>query len=458
MEHVRHNYLQTLSSALEGQRIIWFGTRGCDAKPLMELPQFGDVFSIISPLNDWPGIGGQCLETLTGRRVDLDAYSVDDKPSNSVEKKAVCELWQLLSKAVDQRCVLVPYRPYNVLTSVIFPRENHAQFAGLFQERQNAFEHKVWVETELKKERDKIQVPINFIDWKYFLITDSSRPMLEEMLNNGSLVVRLNRSTGGNGLFLVENENGLNKIWDKLENNRDGYCSVAPYIHDSIPISINGCVFSGQSSNTSEVRLHGPSIQIVGDPALTRNPFSYCGNDFGLIKRIEPELLGELDLLGRFVGNWLYKERYIGAFGIDALIYENKLYLVEVNPRFQGSSSVAALLDQQIGQPDLYIEHISAYLGLCPPPDRHVCQLVEEQPEMSHVVIRNLEKNPVEPKINLEVGREFNGILSVLPPSGIKVDPNAIICRFQTNESVSKLDGKLTLEYQDKIQKIKSIF
>jgi len=64
-------------------------------------------------------------------------------------------------------------------------------------------------------------------------------------------------------------------------------------------------------------------------------------------------LVEEFDLMVRRVGEWLAGKGFLGAFGIDALIFEERLYLTEVNPRFLGSSRLAADLDKFFDYPDV---------------------------------------------------------------------------------------------------------
>lgn len=46
----RERQLKSIAEALHGERLIWFGTRGIDAAPLLELDAFSGVISLIAPL------------------------------------------------------------------------------------------------------------------------------------------------------------------------------------------------------------------------------------------------------------------------------------------------------------------------------------------------------------------------------------------------------------------------
>lgn len=426
----RHNYVESITRALGDQPIIWFGTRGCDALPLLDLPNLHAVYSLISSPAGWPGLETACLEDLTGLRVDLDSYSIDNDTS-----PAISMLRDRLSTLLDNRCLLVPYRPYAFLTSVIFP-QRHLTYAGLFHERQSSFEHKPWVESELRRRG------IKGLDWTYFLVRPQSLPLLRERLHAGPVVLRLNRSNGGNGLFLVADEAELERRWAYLATYRDGFCSVAPFYSDTVPLSINACVFPDGA-----VRQHGASIQVVGDPQLSDNPFAYCGNDFGRVKDLERHHIDALETLVDRVGHWLAEQQFVGMFGIDAMIVENSVCLVEINPRFQGSSSTAAALDRKVGRIDAYLEHIGAFLGIPPPPRVPLRELIAEQPKLTHLIIRN--RGTSSPRVHVPLdapGAPDVHACSVLPPPQVRVAPNAIICRYTNQNSLITPSGRLTPE------------
>ena len=53
------------------RRLVFFGTRGMDAQPLLALAPLAEIFSQIAPF-DAVSVQETCLETLKKRRVDLD--------------------------------------------------------------------------------------------------------------------------------------------------------------------------------------------------------------------------------------------------------------------------------------------------------------------------------------------------------------------------------------------------
>ena len=95
----------------------------------------------------------------------------------------------------------------------------------------------------------------------------------------------------------------------------DGFLAASRYLDPHIPLNINACVFQDGT-----VTLHGPSVQLIGIPDLTRRTFGYCGNDFGAIRHLDPRFVKEFEKMVLKVGGWLWSQGYLGAFGVDALV------------------------------------------------------------------------------------------------------------------------------------------
>ncbi len=265
----RSQYISALSDVLDGRKLIWFGARACDAQSLCVFENFKTSFSVISPFDSF-GIKDYCLETLSSYRVNLDIHDIDKDLSPEAK-----QLRKFLCDELDQQSVIIPYRPLELIDSVFFPRNNYVEYLGQFRELQAPFEHKIWVETELRKSG------IMTIPWRYLTVHANSLRTLKDAVNLGPCVIRLNRSCSGAGLRILTCEEDLIAIWPWLEAQAEGYFSVAEYLYPSTPLSISACVFPD-----GEVVVHPFSIQIIGDPTLTPYQLGFCGNDFGSVKEL----------------------------------------------------------------------------------------------------------------------------------------------------------------------------
>ncbi|HEY6103626.1 MAG TPA: ATP-grasp domain-containing protein [bacterium] len=147
------------------------------------------------------------------------------------------------------------------------------------------------------------------------------------------------------------------------------------------------------------------------------------------------QALGEMTTL---TGRWLRSTGYVGAFGVDALVHEGRVYLTEVNPRFQGSSLLSSHLETALDRPDVFLAHVGAFLGVPAPDPRTLAALAREQPPAAHIVSRNLRAQPVvrrgdrQPPAGVECW--------LLPDPGTAVHPRALLCRTVVRDAVTE-DG-----------------
>lgn len=139
-------------------------------------------------------------------------------------------------------------------------------------------------------------------------------------------VVQASFSCGGSGTWLVTEKNHT-QVLRQLD--PEAPYAVSAYQENSVSPNIHLIIYE------QEILLLPPSIQLVETGA---DGFSYRGADFPLYR----SLPGQLDIcLKRYaqkVGNVLRRAGYRGVCGIDFLITDDTIYLMEVNPRFQSST------------------------------------------------------------------------------------------------------------------------
>lgn len=428
MTDPRSRRTEEIEKRLRGRKIVWVGTRGTDARPLLEFREFSACFSLIAPLQSMSVEQELCLETLTGRRVNLDAYDVDrDRAPEAVR------LRKEIRTSLREPCVLVPYRPLRFLSTISFTEGSLVSYFGPFHERHSAFEHKPWVESHLKA----LGIPI--IPWTHYTLDDP--PRLAEALARGPLVMRLNRSSGGSGLRIVRSPADLEGA---LADDQEGFVSATPFLAGAVPLNVNACVFRDGSS-----ALHAPSVQLIGVPECTTLPFGYCGNDFGLPRKFPTEILDTLEETMRRIASWLARMEYVGAFGVDLLLYRDRIFVSEINPRFQGSSDVSSRLDAVMELPDLYMDHLAAFLDLPAAPLPPLREMVQRHPPLSQILVHNLSPDPQTASLPPE-DRGRSTVRRELVPSGATLlDPGAVRTRLVVPSSVTEDGRTLVPEFRE---------
>lgn len=357
---------------LAGRRLIWFGIRGEDGEALLRFPELAASYAVIAPLRSGsiPRESNVTLEALSGVRPDLDRHDIDLD-----QREAAVEFKRRLLREVSGRCVLMTYRPSAVVSALAFSMADTMSLAGLFKDRQSAFEHKPWVETSLARRG------VLGLEWRY--VADEHRSRAKRLLIDGPIVLRASRTSGGVGIARASTEAEVDRHWPDQP---DSFVAVAPYLDPTMPINFSGCVFAD-----GRIRLHPPSVQLIGIPSCTERLFGYCGNDFGVVASLDDGVLDRIDALGRAVGGWLHEERYRGAFGVDAMVHGDDVRFTEINARFQGSSQLSAQIAAGLDIPDLFMDHLAAMLGLDPADaDLSIREWSHLQPAQSHVVMHNV--------------------------------------------------------------------
>lgn len=157
----------------------------------------------------------------------------------------------------------------------------------------------------------------------------------------------------GFGSHIIKGKDDFGKVLKEKEGEGVSYM---PLIRNAKSLNINAV----RTANFNVYR--GLSFQIIGDKGCISNPFGYCGNDFNISGKLsEEELEKTRDSLEK-IGNWMGTQGYRGLYGVDLMSDGKDVYFTEINPRFQGSTSL--FIDQQMenGEVPLTMFHLTGYL------------------------------------------------------------------------------------------------
>lgn len=355
-----------VSDALGSRRLIWAGIRGDDAESLIDLPQFAASFTIINAYARRPLQASMAYEDVSGTRVDMETWDIDDHPTAA----ATVAFRQALLGTMSSQCALLPYRPSRFLSALWFARKDRCLNLGLFGSHQFAFEHKPWVESAVA------QLGIPNLGWRY--IADEEQLDAERLLADGPVMLRRSRTSGGEGLFRVDDPESLVRQWPR---DSEAFVSVSRYVPDGLPLNVGATVWD------DGVTVHFPSAQLIGVQSCVTRPFGYCGNDFAMVKELDPGILDEVERSTVRIGGWLREHGYRGTFGVDYLVHQGQALFMEINPRFQGSSRASARLSGEVDAPCLLLEHIAAMMRLPRPERQPLRELVLAAPALSQVVV-----------------------------------------------------------------------
>lgn len=133
---------------------------------------------------------------------------------------------------------------------------------------------------------------------------------------------------------------------------------VTKYCEGNIPINIHVLI------SKNDILLLPPSIQIIDKSA---NKLAYKGGDFISYKNlVTPEIDAKVKNYAYVVAEKLKKRGYRGLLGIDSIIYDNEVYFMEINPRFQNSSTILNKALKENSLPSLQELQYECFYGELP--------------------------------------------------------------------------------------------
>lgn len=358
--------LRRISRALGGRDLIWGGLRSDDVEAISDLANVAESFSIIGGHDRGGAVPSLDFEDLSGRRVDLDGWDIEDH----LDLAATHEFREALLHRLARPTALLPYRPSNFLSAILFARKDRCLDLGLFGAHQAMFDHKPWVEGLVA------DLGLPRIEWAY--VADEEQDTVRRLLANGPVLLRVSRSSGGAGLVRVDDPAQVAERWPERP---EGFVSVARYLNDALPINIGATVWR------DGVTMNHPSLQMIGIPGCATRPFGYCGNDFGAVTALDAEALNGIETSVVMLGNLLRRYGYLGTFGVDFLVHQGVPLFSEINPRFQGSTHASSQLSSDAGESCIFLDHIAAVLGLESPAPLRLGDIVHNIPAFAHLVV-----------------------------------------------------------------------
>lgn len=201
--------------------------------------------------------------------------------------------------------------------------------------------------------RSDFEESFSFIPATIVRAEDLSADMISDLLSRYGkpLVFQKEISSGGAGTFLTD-ECNFDLIL-KNGNERFNYV-VSKYLENSTSLNAHVMIFK------NEIIIFPGSVQII-EPE--NNYLLYKGGDYIAFKRLSEKKKKKFRELVHSLALKLQERGFRGICGIDALIDTNDvLYLMEVNPRFQGSTNVLDMALANHGYDSIFIINCEAFV------------------------------------------------------------------------------------------------
>lgn len=188
------------------------------------------------------------------------------------------------------------------------------------------------------KEYFKDCIPV--LDYFFIKGKDFDFEKIKQKYGDYEFVIQTEEGSGGLSTILL-NKNNTNDI--KIHSNQT--YMVTRYCENSISTNINVLI------SENDITLLPPSMQNI---ELSHNRLMYKGNDFITYREIVDNKMDvKLKNDAFIVGELIQKKGYRGILGIDSIIYNDEVYFMEINPRFQNSATILNKALQEKNLPSL---------------------------------------------------------------------------------------------------------
>lgn len=159
------------------------------------------------------------------------------------------------------------------------------------------------------------------------------------------LMVKPKAGSGGMKNIIVRNETEMNDF----QNRGDSHDFIAQEFVKGIPCSAS-LISTGDDAVVVAI-----NEQLIGLPWLTRIPFAYCGNITPFHTKFKAEMVQyALQIAGEF--------KLQGSNGVDFMLTDKGVQVIEINPRFQGSLDTVELSTGL----SIFDAHIRSFKGELP--------------------------------------------------------------------------------------------
>lgn len=164
------------------------------------------------------------------------------------------------------------------------------------------------------------------------------------------LVVQTHFGWAGNSSYLSRNFSDLNSLLSS-----ETKVKFSPYL--SGYSLINNCCLTDSGLIQSP-----PGLQYTGLPRLTKNPLATVGRQWPAMAT--PDIIDQVTKLTVDFSKYLKTIKFQGFFGLDFLVSQNKVYLLECNARLTASFAFYTEIEKKAGYCPLFYYHLGQFCHL----------------------------------------------------------------------------------------------
>jgi len=192
-------------------------------------------------------------------------------------------------------------------------------------------------------------------------ICEPGKNSFNDLKNELSLpfVIQFPYGSSGQFTFIIKDK----KTYESLRGQYPRERVVMRKYVDGFSLNVNAVIVSSDSGAKTVCSF--PSIQITGLAECGNFPSAFCGNDYSAARSLKKNTIEQVKSYVNSIGAWMGKSEYRGIFGMDFVVEGEKVYPVEINPRFQNSTSLFNAINALSGvngENTLFMLHIAEFL------------------------------------------------------------------------------------------------
>lgn len=181
----------------------------------------------------------------------------------------------------------------------------------------------------------------------------SFQSLLDRYGMHRAFVVQADFACGGEGTWILTEQNHQ-KVECKIASG-DRYL-VSPYVENNVPVNVHAIIYE------KEILVFPPSIQIM---SVHADKLLYHGADFIGVQQANVTALGAFCDSVLALCRELQTEGYRGVTGVDGMLIGARAVVLEMNNRFQGSTSLINRALHDVGLPSMQELNYEAFEKEC---------------------------------------------------------------------------------------------
>lgn len=329
------DYIKNLS---ENKKWSWWGQRAHDALGLNEMLEFDFLVSC-----DW----GSDIEEIWGEKVvsiEKQNNSREDYSNNDINRFFYSDNILNLGDIIKKGSNCVMYRSNEKIEELSNTNNNIKIFSAPISLK-DKFDNKILFRDIVKSS----DLPL--INGEVLSLTNKNYKDLSQVYGN-TFIIKYPVASSGKRTHYIDNKKDFNALKKIYKYNK-------VIIEQYLP-GFSLCLNAVISDNKNYIAQS--SVQVIGNPLLTNDYFGYCGNDFSSYNSLPQPIKTEVSDQANKIMDYLRENGFRGLMGLDFLVYEDEVYPIEINPRFQNSTSMLTLLEISSGSVPLVFFHILQFL------------------------------------------------------------------------------------------------